>query len=102
VLNDRDLKLLEEIEGDLARDPRLVRALSMERFGARWRLACDLTVGFSLALGVLCLVLADNGTGGSAVVAALLAAAIVVVRHRRFPYRLRSKTWRRQKRAAMP
>lgn len=102
MLNEREQRILVGIEGDLVRDRRLVRALSMERAGARWRLACDLTIAFSLVVGTVCLVLADKGTLGSAVTAAALAGAIAIVRHRRSPYRLRRRARDGQKRPAVP
>jgi hypothetical protein len=102
VLSERDLRILDEIEGNLARDPRLVRALAVQRVGRRWRLGCDLAIGFSLTVSLLCLVLAANGTLGSAALAATVAAAIAVVRHRRFRYRTWSSERRSPKRPAMP
>ena len=102
MLSERDLRILDEIESDLARDSRLVRVLTVERADTRWRLGCDVAVGISLVAGPLCLVLADNGTLGSAILAVLLAAAIVVVRHRRDPYAAWRCVRRLWTRPAMP
>jgi Protein of unknown function (DUF3040) len=86
MLSEPEQRLLHEIERTIAAtDPRLATLLSAPRRHARRRalkIVHDVVCVMSLALGLLCLVLGEVGSGLAAVV---FAALVLQTRRMRFP-----------------
>ena len=89
VLSEGERQVLAHLETELCReDPLLAVALlrmSPPQPGRQVRIAYDTVTALALIEAMLCLVLAQNGTGPACLLAAGLAAAARMVRVHRFP-----------------